>query len=157
MTKLTIQDLDLKNKKVLMRLDLNVPLNKDGTISDDTRIKEPLNSIKIVLIKGGSLILMSHLGRPKGIKESKLSLSPVANRLSELLGTKVIMAHDSTGEEVQKLKQNLKPKEILLLENLRFHKEEEKPEINISFVRDLADGCDVYINDAFGAAHRKHS
>ncbi len=157
MSKLTIQDLDLNNKKVLMRVDFNVPLNQDCTIADDTRIKASLKSIKYILDHNGSLILMSHLGRPKGKKESKLSLKPCAKRLSELLGQEVKMAPDSIGKDVEKMAKKLKTKEIMLLENLRYYEAEEKPEKDPSFAEKLSNLADIYINDAFGTAHRKHS
>jgi len=157
MNKLTLSDLDIKNKKVLMRVDFNVPLNDDLSIADDFRIRCALDSIKYILEKNGSIILMSHLGRPKGEKSAKLSLAPCAKRLSELLNCPVKMAKDCIGEEVKKQAAALKPKEILLLENLRFHKAEEKPETDPSFAKELASLGDVYVNDAFGTAHRKHS
>ncbi|NGX62945.1 MAG: Bifunctional PGK/TIM [Candidatus Anoxychlamydiales bacterium] len=157
MQKLSITDLDLKGKKVLMRVDFNVPLTDDDKIADDTRIKAALQSIKYVLDKGASLILMSHLGRPKGKIDPKLSLKIVAKRLSELIGKDVQMAPDSIGSEVENLAKNLKTGEILLLENLRFHEAETKPETDPNFAKSLASLGDVYINDAFGTAHRKHS
>ncbi|MBN2479044.1 MAG: phosphoglycerate kinase [Parachlamydiales bacterium] len=156
MEKMSLENIDLKNKKVLMRVDFNVPL-QDGKISDDTRIKEALKSIKYILDKNASLILISHLGRPKGKKDSALCLKPVAKRLSELLNQDVKMAPDCIGDETQKLKDSLKPKEILLLENLRFYEAEEKPQKDPSFAEKLAKGCDIFVNDAFGTAHRKHS
>ncbi|NGX48994.1 MAG: Bifunctional PGK/TIM [Candidatus Anoxychlamydiales bacterium] len=157
MKKLSITDFDLKDKKVLMRVDFNVPLTDDDKILDDTRIKAALQSIKYVLDNNGALILMSHLGRPKGKKDPKLSLKIVAKRLSELLGLEVKMAPDSIGPEVENLTKSLKPKEILLLENLRFHEAETKPEKDPNFAKSLASLADIYINDAFGTAHRKHS
>lgn len=155
MAKLMIDQLDLKNKKVLIRCDFNVPLNKDLQITDDRRITASLPTIKKALNEGGSVILCSHLGRPKGQVKNEMSLRPVANRLRELLGKKIIMANDCIGEEVNNLKKNLKSGEVLLLENLRFHKEEtdNDPE----FARQLSNGADVYINDAFGTAHRAHA
>ncbi|NGX34281.1 MAG: Bifunctional PGK/TIM [Candidatus Anoxychlamydiales bacterium] len=157
MEKLLITDLDLKDKKVLMRVDFNVPLTDADKISDDTRIKAALQSIKYVLDNNGALILMSHLGRPKGKKDPKLSLKIVAKRLSDLLGLDVKMAPDSVGPEVESLAKNLKPKEVLLLENLRFHEAETKPEKDPNFAKSLSSLGDIYINDAFGTAHRKHS
>ena len=157
MKKFSITDLDLNNKKVLMRVDFNVPLTDDDKISDDTRIKAALQSIKYVLDNGASLILMSHLGRPKGKKDPKLSLKIVAKRLGDLLQKEVKMAPDSIGSEVENLAKNLKSGEVLLLENLRFHEAETKPEKDPNFAKSLASLGDIYINDAFGTAHRKHS
>lgn len=157
MSKLSIQDLPVKNKKVLIRVDFNVPLNKDGTISDDTRIKEALPTIQYVLKEGGSVILMSHLGRPKGKKTAEFSLAPCAKALSKLLHTPVQLATDSIGPDVEKMAKNLKPGEILLLENLRFHEAEEEPEKDPSFAKHLSTLGDIYVNDAFGTAHRAHS
>ncbi len=152
-----IQDLDLKGKKVLMRVDFNVPLNPDGSISDDTRIRESLPSIQHVLKSGGSVILMSHLGRPKKGPDPKLSLAPCATALSKLLGIPVLMAKDCIGEEVEKMAHGLKPGQILLLENLRFYPAEEKPDSDPTFAKKLAHLGNVYVNDAFGTAHRRHS
>jgi phosphoglycerate kinase len=152
--KLSISDLGLSNKRVFMRVDFNVPL-EDGRITDDNRIRASLPSITYVLDKGGSLILASHLGRPKGKPEPKYSLKPVASRLSELLGKPVQFAPDCVGPEVQKMVSALKPGEVLLLENLRFHAEEEKNDP--VFAQQLASLCDVYVNDAFGTAHRAHA
>lgn len=154
--KLSLKDLDVKGKKVLMRVDFNVPLDK-GSITDDTRIKASLPSINYVLDHGGSVILMSHLGRPKGKKNPEFSLAPCAKRLSELLHRNVIMAPDCIGPETEKLAQNLKSGEVLLLENLRFHEAEEHPEKDSSFAKKLAKLGDLYVNDAFGTAHRAHS
>ncbi len=156
MEKLLIDELDMKGKKVLMRVDFNVPLNDRGGISDDTRIKEALPSIQYVLDHGKSLILMSHLGRPKG-KEERFTLKPCAKRLSELLGKEVKMAPDCVGGEVVKMAQNLKQGDVLLLENLRFHQAETKPESDPDFAKNLSCLADIYVNDAFGTAHRKHS
>src|SRR5215467_10874725 len=154
MDKLSISDLDLNSKRVFMRVDFNVPLS-DGRITDDTRIEAALPSIRYVLEKGGKLILASHLGRPKGKPEAKYSLKPVAQRLSELLKKPVPFAPDCVGPEVEKMVAGLAPGDVLLLENLRFHAEEEKNDPQ--FARQLAALCDVYVNDAFGAAHRAHA
>lgn len=156
MPKLLLSDLDLKNKKVLMRVDFNVPLNEDSSISDNTRIELALPSIQYILDQGASLILMSHLGRPKN-KDKKLSLKPCALELEKLLKAKVTMASDCIGNEVNTLAKNLRPGEILMLENLRFYEAEEKPEKDPSFSKQLASLANIYINDAFGTAHRKHS
>ncbi len=154
--KLSIQDLDLKNQRALIRVDFNVPLEK-GQITDDSRIRASLPTIQYVLDKGGAVILMSHLGRPKGKYDPQFSLAPCAKRFSELLKRPVQMAPDCQGAEVAKMAQELKPGEILLLENLRFHKGEERPEEEPTFVSGLAELGDVYINDAFGSAHRAHA
>lgn len=156
MKKLQLQDLDLKGKKVLMRVDFNVPLNQDGTISDDTRLRESLPSIQYIIQAGGSAILMSHLGRPKGI-DPKFSLKPCRDMLSKLLNTSVLMAEDCTSEKTQKLAHELKPGQVLLLENLRFYPAEENPASDPSFAQKLASMGDMYVNDAFGTAHRNHS
>ncbi len=154
MKKLSITDLDLSGKRVFMRVDFNVPL-ADGKITDDTRIEAALPSIRYVIEKGGRLILASHLGRPKGKPEPKYSLKPVARRLSELLAAPVQFAPDCVGPEAERMVSNLKNGDVLLLENLRFHAEEEKNDPALS--KQLAALCDVYINDAFGAAHRAHA
>ena len=157
MKKLQLQDLDLKGKKVLMRVDFNVPLNKDGSIADDTRLRESLPSIKHILSAGGSAILMSHLGRPTKGPEPQLSLAPCAKALSQLLEIPIQMAEDCIGEKVERLAQQLKPGQVLLLENLRFYPAEENPSIDPTFVVKLAGLGDLYVNDAFGTAHRSHS
>ncbi len=156
MEKLGLQELALKGKKVLVRVDFNVPLSEDGTISDDTRIRESLPSIQYILKAGGSVILMSHLGRPNGI-DPRLSLKPCREALSKLLGTPVQMAEDCTSGKTQKMAQELKSGEVLLLENLRFYPAEEKPASDPSFAKTLASMGDIYVNDAFGTAHRSHS
>jgi phosphoglycerate kinase len=152
--KLSISDLGLSTKRVFMRVDFNVPI-EDGRITDDNRITASLPSINYVLDKGGCLILASHLGRPKGKPDPKYSLKPVAARLSELLRKPVQFAPDCIGPEVQKMAAALKPGDVLLLENLRFHAEEEKNDP--TFAEQLASLCDVYVNDAFGTAHRAHA
>lgn len=156
MSKLSIQDLPLKDKKILMRVDFNVPLNDKGQITDDTRIKAALPSIEYVLNQNGALILMSHLGRPKG-KDKTYSLAPCAKKLSQLLNRSVIMAPDCIGKSVEELANQLTAGDILLLENLRFHEGEEHPEEDPSFAKSLASLADIYVNNAFGAAHRKHA
>lgn len=157
MNKLSIKDLDCKGKKVLMRVDFNVPFNKEGRISDDTRIRAALPSIQWVLKNGGSVILMSHLGRPKGEKNPEFTLKPCADRLKELLKVNVTFAPDCIGPEVEKMASALKPGSVLLLENLRFYAAEEKPEKDPSFAKKLSKLGDVYVDDAFGTAHRAHS
>ncbi len=124
--KLSIKDLDIDGKTVIMRVDFNIPQDKDLNITDDTRIKKAIDSIKYILDKNGALILMSHLGRPKGKKEERYSLLPCAKRLEELLQVPVKMAPDCIGDEVKELVDNIKPQEIVLLENLRFHAAERK-------------------------------
>lgn len=154
--KLSLQDLDLKNKKALIRVDFNVPMEK-GKITDDTRIKASLPTIQYVLDHGGAVILMSHLGRPKGKPDPQFSLAPCAVRLEELLKRPVRFAPDCHGAATAKMAEQLKPGEVLLLENLRCHPGEEKPEEEPSFVSGLAAMGDVYINDAFATAHRAHA
>lgn len=154
MSKLSIRDLDLKNKTVFMRVDFNVPLASGGQeITSDKRIRASLPSIQYALEHGAALILASHLGRPKGKPNPEMSLKPVAARLEELLGRKVAMAPDCIGPQVEAMKP--KPGEVLLLENLRFHAGEEKNDADFS--KQLASLCDVYVNDAFGSAHRAHA
>ena len=154
MGKKTVADVDMKGRRVLMRVDFNVPI-EDGKITDDRRIVQALPTIKSVLDRGGRLILMSHLGRPKGGPEARFSLKPVAERLSQLLGKDVRFVDDSIGPKVEKAAGELKDGQALLLENLRFHKEEEKNDPN--FAGQLAKLGDVYVNDAFGTAHREHA
>lgn len=155
--KLSITDLPVQGKKVLIRVDFNVPLDNQQKITDDTRIKASLASIQYVLKNKGSVILMSHLGRPKGEFKTEFSLKPCAARLSELLDHPVIMAPDCVGTEAQRLANSLKPGQVLLLENLRFHPAEEKPEKDPSFAKQLAALGELYVNDAFGTAHRAHA
>ena len=151
----TIDEIELKGKRVFIRVDFNVPQDEKNNITDDTRILLSLPTIRFVSEAGGRVILASHLGRPKGEKDPKFSLAPVAERLSQLLEKKVALAMDCIGGEVQKLIGEMKEGEVLLLENLRFHAEEEKNEE--AFSKALASLCDVYVNDAFGAAHRAHA
>jgi phosphoglycerate kinase len=168
MAKKTIADIDVKDKKVFMRVDFNVPLDEAGKITSDKRIVAALPSIKKVLEGGGSLILASHLGRPKGKADPKASMKPVAKRLSELLGKTVIAADDCIGPDVQAKAKALKPGDVLLLENVRFHPEEEIKDKNAkedpalrqakdAFAKQLAELADVYVNDAFGTAHRDNA
>lgn len=157
MNKLTLKDLSLKGQRVLMRVDFNVPQNKDGSISDDSRIRASLPSIQYVLDHGASLVLMSHLGRPNGKVDPKFTLAPCAKRLSELLHIPVPLAPDCIGPQVEKMTSRLKAGEVLLLENVRFHKGEEEPETDPEFVKQLAKLGTVYVNDAFGTAHRAHA
>jgi len=155
MDKLFIEDLDLKGKRVLVRVDFNVPLDKNLKITEDVRIRESLPTIKYTMNKGGRGILMSHLGRPDGKVVEEMRLTPVADRLSELLGKKVIKADDCVGPKVEEIVSKMKDSDVLLLENLRFHKEEEKNDE--AFAKSLASLGDIYINDAFGTAHRAHA
>ena len=155
MAKKTIEDVNLKEKKVLIRCDFNVPLDEYQQITDDRRIKASLPTIKKAAKEGAAVILCSHLGRPKGEIKPELSLAPVALHLTELLGQEVALTVDCIGDNVQKIKSDLQPGQILLLENLRFHDAETKNEPE--FAKQLAQGCDVFINDAFGTAHRAHA
>lgn len=154
MAKKTVADVDVKGKKVIMRVDFNVPL-KGSEITDDRRIAQALPTIKSVIERGGRLVLMSHLGRPKTGPEAKYSLKPTVDRLSKLLGKPVLFTNDCIGAEVESTVSGMKDGEVLILENLRFHKEEEKNDPN--FARQLAKLGDVYVNDAFGTAHREHA
>src|SRR5271168_173016 len=154
MAKVSIRDLDLKGKRVFIRVDFNVPLAPGGQeISSDKRIRASLPTIQYALERGAGLVLASHLGRPKGKPNSEMSLKPVAERLAVLLGRPVAMAPDCVGPSVEAMLP--KPGEVLLLENLRFHAEEEKNDP--AFSKQLAALCDIYVNDAFGSAHRAHA
>ena len=158
MAKLTVRDLNVQGKRVFIRVDYNVPLDeKDGqmVITDETRIKETLPTLRLLIEKGGRVILAAHMGRPKGKREATMSLRPVAVRLAELLGTKVNFADDCIGEKVEKLASELPPGGVLLLENVRYYNEEEANDP--AFAEKLAKLADVYVNDAFGAAHRAHA
>ena len=152
--KKSVADARLAGKKVLLRCDFNVPL-KNGVIGDDTRIRAALETIRFILKEGGSVIACSHLGRPKGQVVAEMSLKPVAERLGELLGLPVAMAPDCVGAETEAMAKALRPGEVLLLENLRFHKEEEKNDP--SFAKALASLADLYVSDAFGTVHRAHA
>ncbi len=154
MNKKTVRDVDLRGKRVLMRVDFNVPM-QDVVVTDDKRIRAALPTIQYVLDQGASLILMSHLGRPKGGPDPEFSLKPAAEVLSKLLGRPVKMAPDCIGPEVEAMARALQPGEVLMLENVRFHKEEEKNDPE--FARKLAALGEVYVNDAFGSAHRAHA
>ncbi len=156
MRKKTVRDIDVAGKRVLVRVDYNVPLDAaTGRILDDKRIKATLPTLDYLRLAGAKVVLVSHLGRPKGERDPRLSLSPVAERLSELLGAPVQSADDSIGAEVQEEAASLGEGDVLLLENVRFHAEEEANEVE--FAKALASLCDVYVNDAFGTAHRAHA
>ena len=154
MAKLSIRNLDVSAKEVLMRVDFNVPL-KDGAITDDTRIQAAIPSIRYLLAGGAKLVLCSHLGRPKGGPDAKYSLAPTAAHLGTLLGQSVKLAADCIGEQAAALRAALQPGEVLILENTRFHPEEEANDPE--FARKLAAGADIFVNDAFGTAHRAHA
>jgi phosphoglycerate kinase len=155
MAKKTVRDIDLKGKRVIMRVDFNVPLDPNLAVSDATRIEAALPTIRYILDQGASLILMSHLGRPKGGPEAKYSMAPCVPVLAKHLGREVKMAADCVGPEVEALAAALVPGSVLLLENLRFHKEEEGNDP--AFCKQLAKLAEVYVNDAFGTAHRAHA
>lgn len=155
LNKKTLKDFDYFGKKVLCRVDFNVPLNAAGEITDETRIAAALPTIRRIVEQGGRLILASHLGRPKGKADPSSSLKPVAERLSELLGQDVVMAPDCVGSEVKALVDNMHDGDVLLLENVRFHIEET--ENSPQFSHQLAEMADLYVNDAFGTAHRAHA
>ena len=155
MHKKTVSDIDVNGKKVLVRVDFNVPLDEHQNITDDTRINAALPTINYLLNHNAAVILMSHLGRPKGEVKSSFSLEPVSKRLEKITGKKVYFVHDCIGDEVKQAAKNLKHGEILLLENTRFHPEEKKN--NPEFAKELASLADVFVNDAFGTAHRAHA
>ena len=168
MAKKTVGDIDVKGRKVLMRCDFNVPLDENCSITSDDRIVKALPTIKNILERGGALILMSHLGRPAGERDEKFSLAPVAKRLSELLDKPVVFADDCVGAKTAAQAKALKSGECMLLENLRFHKEEtikdkaakedaQLRQAKDDFAKELADMADVYVNDAFGTAHRDNA
>lgn len=154
LNKKTIEDINVKGKRVLVRCDFNVPLD-NGVITDDKRIRESLPTIKYLIKNDAKVILCSHLGRPKGEFNMKYSLAPVAKRLSELLNMDVKMASDVIGDSAKSLAASLKEGEVMLLENVRFHAEEEKNDPDFS--KSLASLADIYVNDAFGTAHRAHA
>ena len=155
MAKKTIKDVELKGKRALIRVDFNVPLDENLNITDDIRIRAALPTIKYALDKGAKVILMSHLGRPDGKADEKLRMAPVAKRLRELLNKPVTAMKDCIGDDVKKAVSSMKAGDVILLENLRFHAEEEKNDPN--FAKELAALGDVFINDAFGTAHRAHA
>jgi phosphoglycerate kinase len=155
MNKQTIRDIDVSGKRVLVRVDFNVPLDSEQRITDDTRIRAALPTIQHLLQQGSAVILMSHLGRPDGQVVAKLSLAPVAERLSTLLGQPVVTVSDCVGAEAEAAATQLQPGQVLLLENLRFHKAEEKN--HTEFAQQLSSLGDLYVNDAFGTAHRAHA
>jgi phosphoglycerate kinase len=155
MTKLTIKELDLRGKRVFLRVDFNVPL-KDGVVTDDTRIRETLPTLRLAIERGGRLVLASHLGRPKGTRNEKYSLQPAAKKLEELLGKRTEFSDDCVGADAESKSKSLKDGEVLLLENVRFHAEEEKNDQ--AFSKQLAALCDgLFVCDAFGSAHRAHA
>ncbi len=165
MAKLSVQNVDVKGKRVLVRCDFNVPLDKQLNITDDSRITESLPTIKHLIAQGARVILASHLGRPDGAVVPAMSLKPVAERLSQLLGKAVALAPDCVGPETEKLAKALKDGDVLLLENVRFHKEEDEKknketkkfsDARQAFARQLAGLAEVFVNDAFGTAHRDH-
>lgn len=155
MNKLTIEDISVKGKKVLVRVDFNVPMDENKNITDDTRIRAALPTIKYLKEQGAKVILVSHLGRPKGQFNDKFSMNPVADKLAELLGQEVTKVNDCIGPEVEKAASELNEGDVLLLENIRFYAEEEKNDEEFS--RKLASLAEVYVNDAFGTAHRAHA
>ena len=155
MNKKTVKDIDLKGKKVFVRCDFNVPMDENKVITDNRRIVAALPTIKYLLENDCKIILASHLGRPKGEFKPEFSLEPVAKEISRLLGQEVILAKDVIGEDAKTKAENLKAGEIMLLENVRFHKEET--DNDAGFAKELASTAEIYVNDAFGAAHRAHA
>ena len=155
MSKATVRDIDVRGKRVLIRVDFNVPLDSEGRITDDTRIRAALPTIKYLLEHNAKVILASHLGRPKGQRKEEFSLAPVAGRLEELIGRPVRKLDDCVGAQVEGEVASMQDGNVILLENLRFHKEEEANDEG--FARSLAALADIYVNDAFGTAHRAHA
>ena len=155
LNKMTIEDVQVKGKKVLVRCDFNVPLDADKNITDETRINAALPTIKYLLENGAAVILCSHLGRPKGEFNMKYSLAPVAKRLPEKLGFEVKLAEDVIGPSAKKLAAEVEPGKAVLLENVRFHAEEEKNDP--AFAKELASMAELYVSDAFGTVHRAHA
>jgi phosphoglycerate kinase len=155
MAKRSVRDVDVGGKRVLVRADLNAPQRADGTVSDDTRLRATRPTLQYLKTHGASIVLMSHLGRPKGKVDERYRMAPIAAKLSEILGQDVIVAPECVGPEVEALANKLEPGQILLLENLRFHKEEEANDPE--FAKSLAKLGDLYVNDAFGTAHRAHA
>ncbi len=155
LNKKSIRDINVSGKKVFIRVDYNVPMDKQGNITEDTRIRATLPTLEYLLSKNAAIIIGSHLGRPKGAVVPEFSVVPVAERLSSLIGREIVVAPDSVGPEVEALAKDLKPGQILMLENLRFHKEEEKNDPEFS--KQLASLADIAVNDAFGVSHRAHA
>src|ERR1700722_2471154 len=158
MAKLTVRDLDVRGKRVFVRVDYNVPMeekNGEMVINDDTRIRETLPTLKLLIEKGAKIILAAHLGRPKGKREPSMSLRPIAFKLHEMLGQPVEFADDCIGEHAEKIAATLKDGHVALLENVRYHNEEEANDL--AFAEKLAKLADIYVNDAFGDAHRAHA
>ncbi len=157
LNKKTLKDMDVKGKKVLVRVDYNVPMNSEGVITDDIRIRSSLPTVEYLLENGAAVILMSHLGRPKGEPKEEFSMLPVANKLSQLLKKEVVFADDDrvVSDKVREMAKGLNPGDVMLLQNTRFRKEEEKNED--SFAKELASLADLYVNDAFGTSHRAHA
>jgi phosphoglycerate kinase len=157
LNKKTLKDMDVKGKKVLVRVDYNVPMDSEGEITDDIRIRSSLPTVEYLLENGAAVILMSHLGRPKGEPKKEYSMLPVANKLSQLLKKEVVFADDDlvVSEKVREMAKGLKPGQVMLLQNTRFRKEEEKNDD--SFAKELASLAELYVNDAFGTSHRAHA
>ena len=153
--KMSVEDIEVKGKRVIARVDFNVPLDADGNVTDDKRIVAALPTIRYLIKHGAKTILVSHLGRPKQGFEPKFSMKPAVQRLSELLGQEVILANDVIGEDAKRKASELKDGQVLMLENVRFHKEETKNDPEFS--KELASMADIFVNDAFGTAHRAHS